>query len=73
MTEAIASLRLSELAKPRKSAFGRGQSDTVAEIADLPKLDARTFCYGVRCMVAVVLAVGASVLTLNTPSAVSIL
>jgi hypothetical protein len=43
MTEAIASLRLSELAKPRKSAFGRGQSDTVAEIADLPNLDARTF------------------------------
>jgi hypothetical protein len=43
MTEATASLRLSELAKPRQSAFGRGQSDTVAEIADLPKLDARTF------------------------------
>jgi hypothetical protein len=43
MTEAIASLCLSELAKPRQSVFGRGHSDTVAEIADLPKLDARAF------------------------------
>ena len=28
---------------PRQSAFGQGRSDTVAEIADLPKLDARAF------------------------------
>jgi hypothetical protein len=34
---------LSKLVSPRQSVFGRGQSDTVAEIADLPKLDARTF------------------------------
>ena len=43
MTEAINSLCLSDLAKPRQSVFGRGQSDTVAEIADLPKLDAHAF------------------------------
>jgi hypothetical protein len=43
MTDAIASLCLSDLAKPRQSVFGRGHSDTVAEIADLPKLDARAF------------------------------
>jgi hypothetical protein len=43
MTEAIRSLCLSDLAKPRQSVFGRGHSDTVAEIADLPKLDARAF------------------------------
>src|SRR5271169_5861636 len=43
MTEAIDSLCLSGLAKPRQSVFGRGQADTVAEIADLPKLDARAF------------------------------
>ena len=28
---------------PRQSAFGQGRSDTVAEIADLPNLDARMF------------------------------
>ena len=43
MTETIASLLLSDLAKPRQSVFGRGQSDTVAEIADLPKLNTRAF------------------------------
>src|SRR5260370_34132771 len=43
MTEATALLWLSELATPRQSVFGRGHSDTVAEIADLPKLDARAF------------------------------
>jgi Protein of unknown function (DUF499) len=43
MTETPASLRLSTLAKPRQSVFGRGHSDTVAEIADLPRLDARAF------------------------------
>jgi hypothetical protein len=43
MTETPASLRLSSLATPRQSVFGRGHSDTVAEIADLPKLDARAF------------------------------
>ena len=36
-------LSLSALAKPRVSAFGRGRADTVAEIADLPKLDAAAF------------------------------
>lgn len=39
MTEAIPALCLSDLAKPRQSVFGHGQSDNVAEIADLPKLD----------------------------------
>jgi hypothetical protein len=34
---------LATACSPRKSAFGRGQSDTVAEIADLPRLDAREF------------------------------
>jgi len=34
---------LSDLATPRQSVFGRGHADTVAEIADLPKLDARAF------------------------------
>jgi hypothetical protein len=34
---------LYDLAKPRQSAFGRGQSDTVAEIADLQKLDLQEF------------------------------
>ena len=43
MTETPASLRLSSLATPRQSVFGRGHADTVAEIADLPKLDARAF------------------------------
>jgi len=43
MTEATAPLRLSNLATPRQSVFGRGHADTVAEIADLPKLDARAF------------------------------
>ena len=41
--EANTSLSLSDLAKPRDSVFGRGQSDTVAEIADLPKLDVQGF------------------------------
>ena len=43
MKEANTSLSLSDLAKPRDSVFGRGQSDTVAEIADLPKLDVQGF------------------------------
>jgi hypothetical protein len=43
MADAIASLCLSDLAEPRQSIFGRGHSDTVAEIADLPKLDAHAF------------------------------
>jgi hypothetical protein len=43
MTGSIASLCLSDLAQPRQSVFGRGHSDTVAEIADLPKLDAHAF------------------------------
>lgn len=43
MTGAIASLCLSDLAAPRRSVFARGQSDTVAEIADLPKLDTKAF------------------------------
>lgn len=29
--------------KPRESAFGRGRADTVAEIADLPTIDAANF------------------------------
>jgi hypothetical protein len=43
MTEAIVSFSPSDLAKPRQSVFGRGQSDTVAEIADLPQLDVQGF------------------------------
>jgi hypothetical protein len=43
MTEADASLYLSLAAAPRPSVFRRGQSDTVAEIADLPKLDVPGF------------------------------
>src|SRR5947209_6929112 len=43
MIEVISAPPLSKLATPRRSVFGRGHSDTVAEIADLPKLDARTF------------------------------
>jgi hypothetical protein len=38
-----AALSLSALAKPRDSAFGFGRADTVAEIADLPRLDAAAF------------------------------
>jgi hypothetical protein len=43
MNELISAAPVSELTNPRPSVFGRGRSDTVAEIADLPNLNARTF------------------------------
>jgi len=43
MNDASSAYALSKLVTPRQSVFGRAQSDTVAEIADLSKLDAGTF------------------------------
>jgi hypothetical protein len=43
MNEITSALSLSKLARPRQSVFSRGRSDTVSELADLPKLDARAF------------------------------
>ena len=42
-TAELIATSLAAACQPRSSVFGRGRSDTVAEIADLPKLDARAF------------------------------
>ena len=42
-TDELITTSLASACGPRPSVFGHGRSDTVAEIADLPKLDARAF------------------------------
>ena len=42
-TDELITASLASACGPRPSVFGHGRSDTVAEIADLPKLDARAF------------------------------
>jgi hypothetical protein len=43
LTNELIANSLAAASQPRSSVFGRGRSDTVAEIADLPKLDAQSF------------------------------
>jgi hypothetical protein len=43
MNEITSAFSLSKLARPQQSVSSRGRSDTVSELADLPKLDARAF------------------------------
>ena len=70
---ADARLSLSDVVTVHGQSVGSARGSRIVAEVTVPHSKSRFFYHGVRCRLPVDLAVGSSVRTLNTPSAVSIL